>query len=71
MTVDESVMKLLAKQLEIEITSERTIKFNTYGASLTLLHKRSNEISYPVDLLTTLNWPDFRHKIAGIGRSHF
>ena len=54
MIVDKSVMKLLAKQLEIEITSEGTVKFNAYVASLMLLQKRSYAITNPSDLLATL-----------------
>ena len=58
--IDESVMNLLAKQLNIEVTGDE------YGKSLMLLHKRSNEISNPSELLTTLkdatNRLDYSHK---------
>ena len=63
-TVNKSVMNLLAKQLEVEITSKGAVKFNAYSASLMLLHKRSNEIYNPADLLTlkdAINRLDFRH----------
>ena len=54
-TIDESVMKLLAKQLETDFTSDSQVKFNEYGINLMMLHKQRNEISNPADLLTTMN----------------
>ena len=68
-------MNLLAKQLKIEVTSDGSIKFHEDGISLMLLHKRSNEISNPADLLTTLkdaiNRLDCMHRITGLGRAYF
>ena len=73
--IDESVMKLLTKQLNIEVTSDGQVLFNDYGKSLVLLNKRSNEISNPSDLPTTLkdaiNRLDYSHKLAGLNRGHF